>query len=377
MRKSTMRITSILQTFLLIMFAVCPLNVRSYCLASNLSVDLSSLNLLVSEQLLDGGNGQAVLDEQGSKCMPCGMEGVMLRYTSQLQDFPQPFVCGGVTADFSYQPLNASVSFNNGGCFAPEYVIKGNIYHEAGLNHFLVDPLLAYVLAPECNQVRETQTGVTGEQKGVFNYRQPTIHINLFNTAQLWNGQEALTGSHGRYLIVHEWTAINNLMPDCLVHNSSEETEATDARIMSDTQSTHPVLIGDQKGVVNISNQNAGTELLDIPEQCLVAFNGCPLTLGTDNNLIPEIDQCGSGFNLLLDGTFQSRQRQIDTTLEELQFDMLNIKQRHPYRMVQTVSKWVINHTTVFPLVATDIGVCREIHTPSGLAALNFNKSFA
>lgn len=62
------KITSILQTFLLVMFTVCTLNVNRNGFGSDFSVNLRSLDLLITEQSLNGCNSQSVLDEQSGKC---------------------------------------------------------------------------------------------------------------------------------------------------------------------------------------------------------------------------------------------------------------------------------------------------------------------
>ena len=61
------KITSILQTFLLVMFTVCTLNVSGNGFGRDFSVNLRSLDLLMTEQPLNGCNSQTVLDEQSGK----------------------------------------------------------------------------------------------------------------------------------------------------------------------------------------------------------------------------------------------------------------------------------------------------------------------
>ena len=125
------KITSILQTFLLVMFTVCALDVCGNSFGRNLPVNLGSLDLLMSEQPLNGSYSQAILDEQSCECVACSMESVMLRYAYLLQDFSQSLIGRRITADFSYQPFNSSITLNDGRCFTGKNIVKRNIYHEA------------------------------------------------------------------------------------------------------------------------------------------------------------------------------------------------------------------------------------------------------
>lgn len=131
------RITSILKTFLLVMFTIGSSNISTDCFGRDLTINLRSLDPLVSKQPLNGRNSQTILNEQSGECVAGSMESVVLRYTDLLQDFSQPLVCSRITADFSHQSLNGSITLNDSSRFAGKNIIKRNIHHEARLDHLL------------------------------------------------------------------------------------------------------------------------------------------------------------------------------------------------------------------------------------------------
>ena len=104
------KITSILQTFLLVMFTVCTLNVSGNGFGRDFSVNLRSLDLLMPEQSLNGCNSQSVLDEQSGKCVAGGMKCVMFCYACLLQDFSQSLVCRGIASNLCHQLFNGSIT---------------------------------------------------------------------------------------------------------------------------------------------------------------------------------------------------------------------------------------------------------------------------
>ena len=159
------KITSILQTFLLVMFTVCALDICGNSFGRDFSVNLRSLDLLMPEQPLNCCNSQTVLDEQSGKCVARCMECIMFRYTYLLQDFSQSLVCRGIASNLCHQLFNGSITFNNRGCFASKNIIQWDINHKACFNHLFVDPLFGNVFTPECHQVRETQSGIASKQE--------------------------------------------------------------------------------------------------------------------------------------------------------------------------------------------------------------------
>ena len=166
-------------------------------------------------------------------------------------------------------------------------------------------------------------------------------------------------------------------MPDCFIHNCPEKTQPSNAGIVRNTKCTHPVLISDQKGIVYVRHQNTGAKFLYIPEQSLIPRYCCLLSLRTVDDFVSELNQGGRWLDFLPHGMFEGRERQINTSFQILQFYSLDVKQRHRYGVVKTISKRMVDDTAMFPLTAFNIGVSGEIYPPSRLTAFNFNKSFA
>ena len=322
------------QTFLLLTFAVCALNVGSYGFAGNLPVDLGGGNLLMAEHTLNGRDGNSLLEQQACESVPGGMEGVIFGYAGSPENLFENLVGSRVATDIASEPLNIAVLSDHSQGLATEKHIEGNINHESGFYHFLMNPAVYNVIAMEADNIAEPQTCITGKQESIPDNGSATVQNNILQPTQLTFRKKAFPRSHSRDFIVIKGIFINNLTLHGFCHNCTQGTEAANTGVVGNANGTHPVFIGDNKRIVNVRHEQPGAEFLDIPEQSTITLDSACLTYGSPDYFKAKFREAGRRADSIFKRQFERLQRDIYAPREVIKFYPLNIIHTHGNRMV-------------------------------------------
>ncbi len=187
--------------------------------------------------------------------MPRGVEGNFRVCLYLIENAAQCLVDCRIASKRFGHPLDISTVFlYQLHHFASEQFRDGKFDDETGLCHLFRQPPVIDVFISESNDIRKTKSCITTNQECIAYFVLLSFQCQFFQFVHLFNGQETFLGNHLLNTETVKRVDVNNIPSFCFVQKCPQQPEPADACIVCDAAFSKPLVVTNQKLVVNISN---------------------------------------------------------------------------------------------------------------------------